>query len=346
MSLRDFVDELRSGEPKADKAARWLRYGGYGCLLVVAWNAAFLYFEPVGMSELPFPPHVNEGLAMLALAGVLLILAGRGVAANNAGAVVWGQLAVVMIAVLVAAFTYWMMKVPERMGFGGGRGFGVWFEVVWYAACLAVSLQFFVPAYFAIGYLRRLTGVLENGAIGIVTAPPAPTPGPTEEPDRYCHALLPFGVHLTFFGLLAAGLLVGLLVSQLAEGAAAPGVFLPVLLLLVFGPILFNYLPSPFQKQRRPLDAATGGGSILLLNGSWPYFRLLIYEDGLEVRFFFHAWFIPYARLESATLQRVFFSTALLIRSDLPKVPNRIRFFSFRKKDLLARIEARLKEFR
>lgn len=339
MSVRDIIAQLRSGRPRADQAARWLRYGGYGCLLAVAWNAAFVYFDPLDTSQLPLPPNFNEGLVTLAAAGVLLILSGRGVAAGNSGAVLGARLALVLIVVLLAGFTYWMMWLPGRMGFGREPGPGSWIELAWPAVCLITSLQFFLPAYFAFGYLQRLKAVLEADAFRGGPAPPAPAAGIQGAPGPYCHALLPFGVHLTFFGVIAAGMLVFLLLSTLAKDFLMPVLLLPVFLLLFVGPILFNYRPSPFQKQRRVLDVATGGGSIFMLNGSWPFFRLLIYDDGLEVRFFLHAWFIPYARLESITLQRAFLSRALLIRSDLPRVPNRIRFSSSRQKELLARIE-------
>ena len=340
MSLRDIISELRSKTPDAVKAARWLRYAGYACFLAAAWNAAFTFFDPEGIAELPMPPYFNEGLVMLVVAGGLFMLSGRGMAEKSPGAVMWGQMAIILVVALLASFIFWMMGMPGKMGFGKGQGPGEWFDLIWPAACVLVSLQFFVPAFFAFGYLRRLKPVLDNHtAIGGM-APSAPVPGIASDQDGYCHALLPFGVHITFFVVFATGMLVIFLVSRLVEGVGLHGVFLPMFLVLFFGPILYNYIPSPFQKQRRAVNVATGGGSIFLLNGSWPFFRLLIYPDGIEIRFFLHAWFIPYTRLASVTLNRSFLTKSLLICSDLPKVPSRIRFYSLRKKDLLAQIEA------
>ena len=238
------------------------------------------------------------------------------------------------------------MVLPGRVWVGRGQGPGGWFEVFWWVVCLITALQFFWPAYFALGYLRRLRGVLENCAFDGGPAPISPTPDTPSDPDTFCHAIVPFGVHLTFFGVLAAGMLVIFLTNRLAGGGAMPFLVLPTLLLMVFGPVVFNYLPSPFQKQRRVLETAAGGGSIFMMNGSWPFFRLLVYEDGIEIRFFLHAWFIPYVRLESVSLERVFVSRALLIRSDLPKVPDRIRFYSSRQNDLLAQVEEGLARHR
>jgi hypothetical protein len=340
MSLRDIITELRSGTPDPVKAARWLRYAGYACFLAAAWNAAFTFFDSEGLSKLPLPPYFNEGLVVLVVAGCLFILSSRGVAEKNTAAVLWGQLAIILVVALLASFSYWMMWMPDKTGFGDDQVPGGWFGYFWSAACVLVSLQFFVPAFFAFGYLQRLKPVIDhNTAIGVMT-PPAPAPGIASDQDNYCHALLPFGVHTTFFVVLATGMVLIILVGHFVEGIGMHGVFLPMFLVIFFGPILYNYIPSPFQKQRRAVNVATGGGSIFLLNGSWPFFRLLIYPDGIEIRFFLHAWFIPYTRLESVTLNRSFLTKALLIRSDLPKVPSRIRFYSLRKKDLLAQIEA------
>jgi hypothetical protein len=340
MSLRDLIAELRSGTPETGKVSRWLRYAGYACFLTAAWNGAFLYVDPEGLSELPLPPYFEAALVTLVAAGCLMIIAGRGVSEKSPGAVLWGQLAILLIVVLLAALTYWMMWLPGRIVPGRPTGPDTWPEMIWTAACVLVSLQFFVPAYYAFGYLQRMKKALEDGMVGDWTAPSMPVHPVEDEKDLYCHALLPFGVHITFIVVLCAGLFLFLLLRHLADGTGMHLVFLPIFLIIFGGPILYNYIPSPFQKKRQAVEIATGGGSIFLLNGSWPFFRLLIYADGIEIRFFLHAWFIPYPRLESVTLKRNFLSKALLICSDLPKVPSRIRFFSLRKKDLLARIEA------
>ncbi len=339
MSLRDILVELRSGAPDAEKAARWLRYAGYACFLVAAWNAVFTFFNAEGMSELPMPPFFEEGLFILAAIGVLFLISSRGVADKEPEGVTKGQVAIVLTSALIAAFIYWMAEMPGRMGFGHGNAPGG-FDLFWPLACVLVSMQFFLPAYFALGYLQRLKGVLASDAVSARTMPPPASSASEDHQDIYCHALLPFGVHITFFVVLATGMLIIFLLSSTLDAAGIHGAVFPIFLVLFFGPVLYNYIPSPFQKQRKARDAATGGGSIFFLNGTWPLFRLLIYADGIEIRFFLHAWFIPYSKLERISLSRNFLSRALLICSDLPKVPSRIRFFSFRKKDLLEKIEA------
>ena len=339
MSLRDIVVELRSGTPDAEKAARWLRYAGYACFLAAAWNAVFTFFDSEGMSELPIPPYFAEGLFILAATGVLFLISSRGVAEKEPEGVTKGQVAIVLTCALIAAFIYWMADMPGRMGFGQGNVPGG-FDLFWPLACVLVSMQFFLPAYFALGYLQRLKGVLAVDAVSARTMPP-PAPSASEDnQDIYCHALLPFGVHITFYVVLATGMLAIFLLSSSLDAAGIHGAVFPIFLVLFLGPVLYNYIPSPFQKQREARHVATGGGSIFFLNGTWPFFRLLVYADGIEVRFFLHAWFIPYTKLESISLSRNVISKALLICSDLPKVPSRIRFFSLKKKVLLEKIEA------
>ena len=340
MSYRDIISALRAKRPNAEKASRWLKYAGLGCLAVTAWNVAFVFFDPVAISELPIPPYFNQGLALLAVAGCLFLIAGRGVAEKSPGAALWGQLAVVVVAALVAAFTYSMVGIPQKMGLGGERHPFQWFNMIWMAVGVLVAMQFLVPAYFALGYLQRLKQVLVDETIlGRPGASSPAVPGVPGDTDKYCHALLPFGIYFNFFVIMGAGILLFFLGRHFIEGLGGTGFFLPFFVLF-FGPIIFNYLPSPFQKQREVIEQVTGGGSIFMLNGSWPFFRLLVYADGIEIRFFLHAWFIPYAKLESISLKRMFVTRNLLICSDLPGVPSRIRFASFRKEALLARIEA------
>jgi hypothetical protein len=341
MSYRDIVSALRAKTPDPGKASRWLKYAGLGCLAVAAWNVVFVFFDPVAIAKLPIPAYFIHGLALLAAAGCLFIVAGRGVAEKSPGAVLWGQLAVVLVMALLAAFTYALTGMPQKMGLGGERHSFEWFDVIWMAAGVLVAMQFLVPGYFALGYLQRLKQVLVDETIlgrRRTSAPPAPDV--RRNPDNYCHALLPFGIYFNFFVPIGAGVLFFIFGSRFLEGLGGPGLFLLFFLLLFFGPILFNYLPSPFEKQREVIEQVTGGGSIFMLNGSWPFFRLLVYADGIEIRFFLHAWFIPYARLESISLKRMFLTRNLLIRSDLPGVPSRIRFAGARKEALLARIEA------
>jgi hypothetical protein len=95
----------------------------------------------------------------------------------------------------------------------------------------------------------------------------------------------------------------------------------------------FNYRLSPFQENRTLVADFTGGGTLwYLIQGSSPFFRLMVYEDALEVRFIFHRFLIPFDRMDDLPNKLGFFSpvsiviSGFLIKSDLPGVPSRIRF--------------------
>ncbi len=98
-----------------------------------------------------------------------------------------------------------------------------------------------------------------------------------------------------------------------------------------------NFVPSPFQEGRQAGASFTGGGPISLFGGTWPFSRLLVYRDGLEVRLLFHRFFVPYEAMDEIPERVGFFLRGILIRSDFPGA---IRFQGFGMKKL-ARIVAR-----
>jgi hypothetical protein len=121
--------------------------------------------------------------------------------------------------------------------------------------------------------------------------------------------------------------------------------FMPVFLFIFLGPVAYNFVPSPFQRERSLIASHTSGGSIFLFSGTWPFFRLMIYADGIEVRVMFHRFFIPYDKMDDLPEKLGFFSRGLLIKSNLPGVPSGIRFYSFRMKKLLALVNEQRDKF-
>jgi hypothetical protein len=88
--------------------------------------------------------------------------------------------------------------------------------------------------------------------------------------------------------------------------------------------MIFNRLSSPFEKQHRLIHSFTAGGSIYLLQGTAPFFRVLLYEAGLEVRFMLHCFFIPYEKMADPQVKTGLFSSGFYIESDLPTVPSQV----------------------
>jgi hypothetical protein len=111
------------------------------------------------------------------------------------------------------------------------------------------------------------------------------------------------------------------------DGRASMFPLFPLLFIVVFfAPVLYNLKKSIFEKTRKVLKTRIGGGSIGLFQGTAPFFKMLIYDDAIEVKVFFHSYLIPYDRMEEAphTVGTLF--RGLIIRSDLPGVPAKINF--------------------
>ena len=144
--------------------------------------------------------------------------------------------------------------------------------------------------------------------------------------SKYKEALLPFGVGGSFF-LLMACLMIPIFAIQKFYGMEMmPFIFIPGFILIFFGPMVYNSLPSSFERSRKVIASFTGGGSIFMFNGSWPFFRLFVYADGIEIRVMLHRFFIPHDQMGDIPEKVGFFSRGILIKSDLPGVPSSIRF--------------------
>ena len=137
---------------------------------------------------------------------------------------------------------------------------------------------------------------------------------------KYKNSPLPFGVYITH--LLFFIMLISIIVSIAIISAKYWIENIEITILLIISTILlsgislytFNNRPSPFEQTHEKITSFTGGGSIYVSPGwwwglmiaseflfppNWPCFRLLIYKNGLEIRLFFHCFFIPYDLMEN-----------------------------------------------
>jgi hypothetical protein len=204
--------------------------------------------------------------------------------------------------------------------------------------------QFIVPAYFAFRYLGRLS-INETEHAAAESRRLAISQGTAEVPHRdrlrlqlkYKDSPSPFGVFGTFSILIAVPLVILMIALKYIGPQAMPFVFFPMFLLIFIGPAWYNRVQSPFELERgRNLVASyTGGGSIFLFNGSWPFFRLLVYQDGVEIRAMFQRHFIPYDKMDDIPDKVGFFSRGILFKSNLPDIPSGIRFQGFGMKKIV-----------
>lgn len=330
MSFFDLLNELRKSKPNLKKAIKAMKVLGWICFAGSVWNLLLPNLIPSGKFQFALPPVQQIGfLASLVAIGVLFMASARGLRRNAPWGIIAGQIAIAAMLIEITCIPLLMLnsndgffRDPIFMVFGG-----VAFSIAFF--------QFAIPGYFGIRYLGRLE--LKPVALSERTfgddSKPADRVREADvdsveaiEAAKYRDALLPLGVMGTF-ALMVSSLLIAVFAVQkyLGENAMAY-VFLPGFALVFFGPMIFNRIPSPFQKDRQVIRSFTGGGSLFLFQGSWPFFRLLVYSDGLEVRVMLHRFFIPYDKMGGFPDKLGFFNLGLCIKSDLPGVPSNIRF--------------------
>ncbi len=144
---------------------------------------------------------------------------------------------------------------------------------------------------------------------------------------KYSDSLMPSGIGTSFCLILAAfiaaGAAAGFLLNDSDDFQQLGGIsLLAVFLALLAGPALYNKRKSRFEKDREVLEEYNGAGTIQGLRGV--FFRLLIYEDGIEIRAFYHRYFIPYNRIQKLSIRENNFSTVLNFPTGIDKIPDRI----------------------
>ena len=132
-------------------------------------------------------------------------------------------------------------------------------------------------------------------------------------PGSYEYSPLPFGI-VGNLALITAPFLIVFFGAfiMMGEGYVTTGKIMlcsvPFFFIVAMvGPVMYNYVSSPFQKDRKIIDSFTFGGSMSssfmgFPGASYPYFRLILYQEGLEIRFMFCCYFIPYDKMKESKL--------------------------------------------
>ena len=350
MDFFDIVKELRSEAPDVDKAARALKILGWICVAGAVWNFCFYFLAP--LDEIPF--HLPPGYPYLALMsllfiGALFFYAAKAVKVMAPAGKRSGQLAIVLLIGICAGLFYFVVSNDDFPFFKDA------FYLIPIVFLVIFSAQFGLPAYYGVRYLQRLP--VKQSRFGEERFVPESITRTLDEKKgrsdtaskpktEYKDALLPFGVFGTFALLIAVPLSLLFVAEKFWDVEKAGVLFMPAILLVLFGPVAYNYLPSKFEKQRRVVASYTGGGSIFMFNGSWPFFRLMVYDDGLEIRTTLHRFFIPYDQMDDFPEKIGFFSRGLLIRSNLPGVPSGIRYQGFGMKKIVQVVAERRNNFK
>lgn len=341
MDFFDMVKELRKGTPEVEKTAGAMKIFAWACIIGAIWNFALYYLAP--FDDAPFklaPSFPWVTLISFLFLGALFFYAAERIRRLQANGKKAGQIALVLLFILFVGFGFFMVPLDN---------FPL-DDAVIYAffgvAFILVATQFGLPVYYGVRYLERLPVREDNldeavfkpeESIKVIDDRVDIAEHPVAE-NQYKDALLPFGVLGTFALFLAVPLLTIFTLAEIVGDKYLPLLMFPTFMLLFAGPISYNFFPSPFQKRYTFEASFITGGSIFLFNGSWPFFRLLVYREGLEVRFMFHRFFIPYDQMEDFPEKVGFFSRGILIKSNLPDVPSGIRIQGFGMKKMIETI--------
>jgi hypothetical protein len=144
---------------------------------------------------------------------------------------------------------------------------------------------------------------------------------------KYSDSLFPWGIGasfvITLLALISGGVLAGVFKGMFLEQKnfkQEGGVILLIIfLVIVVGPIVYNKKVSGFERGRIPLRIIDHFGVIQGLRGA--FIRLLLYKEGIEIRAFYHRYYIPFELIDGASIERLFFCNGINIKTKIEDVP-------------------------
>jgi hypothetical protein len=151
-SVSGFFRELKSDRPSFARAEKWMRYSGYGCLVAAVWNFSFGWFADAGV----LPWFWNIGLAVLAAAGVLFILAAGGLSMRHVQGAWLGQGGIVLLLAVMGGFMLWMVLMPGSTDEAQNVSDPSLKTALFGMFVAFVFLQLAIPAGMVFKYLERM----------------------------------------------------------------------------------------------------------------------------------------------------------------------------------------------
>jgi hypothetical protein len=152
MGYIDLIRELKTGEPNPKKAAKAMKFLGWGCLFGGLWNFILPQFVPFKETGFRFPAYYPF-LAMIVFStiGALFLLSARGILEMEAWSKKAGQAAITLL--LVVIFLFSALFIQEFAQFPSTDSS---FKTIFYVFLAIALAQFGLPAYFGFRYLGRL----------------------------------------------------------------------------------------------------------------------------------------------------------------------------------------------
>ena len=104
---------------------------------------------------------------------------------------------------------------------------------------------------------------------------------------------------------------------------------------LLLAPLLYNRMKSPFQQDKTILNTYDGIGTMQGLRGA--LFRLILYKEGIEIRAFYHRYYIPFKKIKNIVIEKGYISKTFNIDSEIKGVAKYIvsidkKFWEFAEK--------------
>lgn len=155
---------------------------------------------------------------------------------------------------------------------------------------------------------------------------------------------MPLGIGSSFISLLLFMLFTGAIVGLCCESTRTfkqlGGIpLLLVFLILLVGPLFYNRKISRFEKGQKTVISFKFFGEIQGLRGT--FIKLLVYEEGIEIRAFYHRYYLPFTSIISISADPVFSGKKLNIASEIEGTPNYIVSSEAEFPDIAALIETK-----
>ena len=143
------------------------------------------------------------------------------------------------------------------------------------------------------------------------------------------------------FGGLLVGVFLGPFLEQKNFEQGGGIILLIIILVIVVGPIIYNKRISRFEKERTPLKIIDHFGVIQGLRGA--FIRFLLYEEGLEIRAFYHRYYIPFDKIDGVSIERILFSNRINIETTIRGVPEFLTLPDKQQSDLASIVQNKIR---
>jgi hypothetical protein len=152
MGFIDLIRELRTGEPNLKKAAKAMKFLGWGCLFGGLWNYVLPQVAPFKETGFRLPTYYPVlTLIGFSIIGALFLVSARGILEMESWGKKAGQAAITLL--LVGIFLFSAHIMSEFVQFTTSDGS---FKIMFYIFFAIALAQFGLPAYFGFRYLGRL----------------------------------------------------------------------------------------------------------------------------------------------------------------------------------------------